>query len=216
MIQPPDGAAAPISMDKVGRRNYADNNRDASGAVGPSARTSTAVAAAITTGAACGWSNTARCPFRAQSGSPACPARRPARERKQGLGPRSRGGLRHRGAAPPVTRRGHARSRRRRSSRRAAVRGCCRSSFPRAAHVEAETGCSRQARALPWKRRLSGCSRPRANVGRTARVATRRSPARSLGGIGAYIMGVGCSAAADGHRTRRGWAGGETTRACMR
>jgi hypothetical protein len=68
---PPDGAAAPISMDKVGRRNYADNNRGADGAVGLSARTSAAVGAAITSGAACRWSSTAKCPFRAKRHCPA-------------------------------------------------------------------------------------------------------------------------------------------------
>jgi hypothetical protein len=67
---PPDGAAAPISMDKVGRRNYADNNRGADGAVGLSARMSAAVGAAITSGAACGWSSIVRCPFRAKRHSP--------------------------------------------------------------------------------------------------------------------------------------------------
>ena len=56
MIQTPDGAAAPISMDNVWRRIYADNNRRAAGAVGLSARTSAAVEAAITSGAACGQS----------------------------------------------------------------------------------------------------------------------------------------------------------------
>jgi hypothetical protein len=39
-------------MDKVGRRNYADNNRGAADPVGLSARTFAAVGAAITSGAA--------------------------------------------------------------------------------------------------------------------------------------------------------------------
>ena len=52
MIQTSHGAAAPISMDKVGRRNYADNNRGADGDVGLSASPPAAVGAAITSGAA--------------------------------------------------------------------------------------------------------------------------------------------------------------------
>ena len=53
-MQTSGGAAAPTSMDRVGRGNYADNHRGPTRAVGQSARTSAASEAAITSSAACG------------------------------------------------------------------------------------------------------------------------------------------------------------------
>lgn len=87
-------------MDKVGRRNYADNNRGADGAADLSARTSPAVEAAITTGAACGWSSTARCPFRV----PGVRHEDPRGNESRDL-PRAHVSVFRRcGAVPPVTR----------------------------------------------------------------------------------------------------------------
>jgi hypothetical protein len=88
-------------MDKVGRRNYADNNRGADRAGGLSARTSAAVRAAITSGAACGWSSTTTCPF---LGGPRRVRHEDPRGHESGNLPRAHVSVFRRGAAPPVTR----------------------------------------------------------------------------------------------------------------
>ena len=61
------------------------------------------------------------------------------------------------------------------------------SSFPRAADVEAERGCSRNARAFPpGSAGVSDCSRPRVDVGRAAASCDREVVA----GRGASIMAL--------------------------
>ena len=90
--KPPDGAAAPISMDKVGRETMPTTTEAPSALATFSARTSAGVGVAIRGGAACGAPSTARCPFGADRVR--CVAsRRRSQERKHGLASRSRGGL---------------------------------------------------------------------------------------------------------------------------
>jgi hypothetical protein len=198
-------------MDNVGRRNYADNNPGADWAVGLSARTSAAVEAAITSGAWCGWSSMARCPFRAER-VPGASASKTRAGTKQGLASRSRFGLPARGGAVsdadtlPIADEAAASGRR---PGAAAVRP-----FREQAHTEAERCCSRNARAFSTgSAGVSDCSRPGVDVGRAAASCDREVLDEVVAGLGASIMGV---AAADGHRARRGWAGGETTRSCTR